>query len=69
MDRKDSSSLSAREKREPLKIAIDQREPVQDRGELQAQMQEHMVANQRNSEKMQRFFHKETVKYAPHMEN
>lgn len=52
-----------------LKIAIGQREPAQDRDELQAQMQEHMVANQRNPEKMQRLFHKESVKYASHMEN
>ena len=37
--------------------------------ELQAQMQEHMVDNQRNPEKMQRLFHKESVKYASHMEN
>ena len=52
-----------------LKIAIGQREPAQDRDELQAQMQEHMVANQRNPEKMQRLFHEESVKYASHMEN
>ena len=42
---------------------------AQDRDELQAQMQEHMVANQRHPEKMQRLFHKESVKYASHMEN
>ena len=52
-----------------LKIAIGQREPAQDRDELQAQMQEHMAANQRNPEKMRRLFHKESVKYASHMEN
>lgn len=52
-----------------LKIAIGQREPAQDRDELQAQMQEHMVANRRNPEKMKRLFHKESVKYASHMEN
>ena len=52
-----------------LKIAIGQRESAQDRDELQAQMQEHMVANQRNPAKMKRLFHKESVKYASHMEN
>lgn len=52
-----------------LKISIGQREPARDRDELQAQMQEHMEANQLNPEKMQLLFHKESVKYASYTEN
>lgn len=47
-----------------LKIAIGQREPAQNKEELHAQMEEHMLANRSNPEKMKRLFEKPSVRYA-----
>ena len=47
-----------------LKRAISQREPAENRDELEQQMREHMETNQANKTKMANLFGKKSVSYA-----